>query len=578
MIESAPAGTLRDDAFTLVKAAWRLNPRRLVVQVTLLLLSGVVGGIGLLLLIPIVNAVANPDSTVHIPVLGSVSLGHYPLWSLLLAFVLLAVVQAVVMRSSTINTARMQQEIVDSLRQQAFDAVLAARWSFILQRRRSDIIEVVTLGATRSGLAFQQLLQGSVSLVLALATAVVAIIVAPTVALLAIVGVVLVGALQLRSVKPAHQLGRLFGERNRHLQSVMTDSMDSLRLIRAHNASPVWSQRLTDAFTDARAVQVANAERQATVTAVSSITLAAAAALLVLVAVALGVSPTSLVVILLLLARLTRLVQSLTGTIAILANLLPGVGDLTTLTADARAAVEVTPRASSMRTENVNDSSVPLLEFRDVTFRYPDSDNGVSDISFSVPRGEITALTGHSGAGKSTTADLTLGLLTPQEGTVLADGLPLIESDLSWWRDRVAYVPQETVLIPGTLRDNLVWSARSGVTDAECWQALTQAAATFASELPDGLDTVLGDRGLRLSGGERQRVAIARALLRQPLLLVLDEATSSLDDQMESAVLDLLHDLVPAVTVLVIAHRHTTIDAAAHIVRFERGRVVTESH
>ena len=285
MIESAPAGTLRDDAFTLVKAAWRLNPRRLVVQVTLLLLSGVVGGIGLLLLIPIVNAVANPDSTVHIPVLGSVSLGHYPLWSLLLAFVLLAVVQAVVMRSSTINTARMQQEIVDSLRQQAFDAVLAARWSFILQRRRSDIIEVVTLGATRSGLAFQQLLQGSVSLVLALATAVVAIIVAPTVALLAIVGVVLVGALQLRSVKPAHQLGRLFGERNRHLQSVMTDSMDSLRLIRAHNASPVWSQRLTDAFTDARAVQVANAERQATVTAVSSITLAAAAALLVLVAV-----------------------------------------------------------------------------------------------------------------------------------------------------------------------------------------------------------------------------------------------------------------------------------------------------
>ena len=124
-------GSLRDDALTLVKAAWRLDPRRLVVQVALLLLSGVVGGIGLLLLVPIVNAVANPDSTVHVPVIGTVSLGHFPLWSLLLAFVVLAVVQAVVMRGSAINTARMQQEIVDSLRQQAFDAVLAARWSFI---------------------------------------------------------------------------------------------------------------------------------------------------------------------------------------------------------------------------------------------------------------------------------------------------------------------------------------------------------------------------------------------------------------------------------------------------------------
>ena len=156
-------------------------------------------------------------------------------------------------------------------------------------------------------------------------------------------------------------------------------------------------------------------------------------------------------------------------------------------------------------------------------------------------------------------------------------GEPLMPPDYTWWRTHVAYVPQETVLVPGTLRENLVWSTVADVNDDECWQALDRAAASFARHLPDGLDTLLGDRGVRLSGGERQRVAIARALLRTPALLVLDEATSSLDDATEAAVLDLMKSLVPTVTVLVIAHRRSTIEAADHVVEFDRGRVVQTS-
>jgi ABC-type multidrug transport system fused ATPase/permease subunit len=133
-------------------------------------------------------------------------------------------------------------------------------------------------------------------------------------------------------------------------------------------------------------------------------------------------------------------------------------------------------------------------------------------------------------------------------------------------------VPQETVLLAGTLRDNLVWSVRDEVSDEDCLVALERASAGFVHELPDGLDTLLGDRGVRLSGGERQRVAIARALLRQPDLLVLDEATSSLDDDTEAAVLDTVVGLVPAMTVLVIAHRRSTIELADHVVRIEAGR------
>jgi ABC-type multidrug transport system fused ATPase/permease subunit len=144
---------------------------------------------------------------------------------------------------------------------------------------------------------------------------------------------------------------------------------------------------------------------------------------------------------------------------------------------------------------------------------------------------------------------------------------------LPWWRQRVAYVPQETVLFPGSVRENLAWSARGEIDDDAIWSALRRAAADFAVDLPDGLDTMLGDRGVRLSGGERQRMAIARALLRDPALLVLDEATSALDDETEAEVLATLRNLVPAVTVLVVAHRRSTLEAADQVIRVEDGSV-----
>ncbi len=564
---------LLGDIGTLIGQAWRLDPGRLVLQVILLGLSGFIGGIGLLLLIPIVNSVADPSASITVPFFGAMSLGSIPLSALLGAFVVLTVIQALIMRSSQVNTTRMQQEIVDRMRGDAFDAVLAARWDFILQRRRSDVIEIVTTGAARSGMAFQQLLQGAVTAMLAAVTALVALAVSPAVVGVALLGVVLVASLRLLGVRPSYRLGIMFGERNRHLQSVMADSMDSLRLIRAHDASPVWNRRLTDAFTDAREVQLASTRRQSTVAAVSSVALAAAAAILVLLAVRLNVPATSIVVILLLVARLTAQVQQLATTVNLLATFLPSVTDLTSLAEEARLAAEVPEGSQSTRSIEPPDPSTPLLDFRNVGFRYPNSDNGVQGLTFIVPRGEVTALMGHSGAGKSTTADLALGLLAPSTGELLVDGLALAPADLRWWRHHVAYVPQETVLLPGTLRDNLVWSTPHDITDEQCWSALDRSAATFARDLPEGLDTRLGDRGLRLSGGERQRVAIARALLRDPSLLVLDEATSSLDDETESAVLDLIVHLVPAVTVLVIAHRQSTLEAADHVVRLAHGSV-----
>lgn len=601
-------GSVRGDVGALVATAWRLDRHRVLAQMVLLVVGGVVGGVGLAMLVPIVNAISGPDGAVVLPVVGTLGVGGVALWVLLVAFVALVATGAGIQRTSAVNAARLQQRVVDSLRHDAFAAVLAAQWSFVVGMRRSDVIGVVTLGASRSGLAVSQLITTSVAVVLALATAAIAVVVNPLVAGLAIVGVVVMAAAQATGIRPAHRLGRLLGERNREVQAVVGDSLDSLRLARAHDASGVWVDRLAAAFGGAREVQIANTERMSTVSALTSVGSAAAAATLVGVAVWAGMEPAAIVVIVVLVGRLSGQVSSIVRNLTMLANSLPAVGDITQLTAAARAACEVpdgahsaaehphlgASSAGSSRLLGVSEGA-PLLELRGVHYTYPSvpyrpvagwrdaatsvtPTGGVSGVDLVVRRGRVTALTGPSGAGKSTTADLALGLLRPDAGEVLVGGRPLGPGDLAWWRSHVAYVPQESLLLSGTLRDNLVWSTPRVVSDEECRDALVQAAAHFVDRLPDGLDTWLGDRGVRLSGGERQRVAIARALLRRPALLVLDEATSSLDDDTEAEVLDTIGSLVPAVTVLVIAHRRTTLALADEVVRLPLGAPDVQPH
>jgi ATP-binding cassette subfamily C protein len=567
------ATSARGDITMLVATAWALNRGRVLLQMMLLVFSGLLGGVGLLLLVPIVNSVADTSDSIRVPVIGSLDVGSLPLWSLLAVFVGVVAVQALISRTAAVNTVRLQQGIVDRLRHDAFEAILAARWSFVLQMRRSDIVQVVTEGAGRSGMAVSLLLTTAVALVLATATAVVALLVAPGVAAIAIVAVVVLALAQASGIRPARRLGRVFNERSRELQAVVTDSLDSLRLVRAHDASRLWIDRLADAFSNTRQVQLDNTERITTITALSSVGTAAAASMLVLISTWADVPPASIVVIVVLIGRLSGQVQSLVRSATQLANSLPAVGDIVELTNDARAARETTvDDGPTVRRQLPDDPAIPMLEFRDVTFHYVTSGGGVSGLDLIVPRGCITAIAGPSGAGKSTIADLALGLLQPDSGQLLVGGDVLLAQDLPWWRNHVAYVPQETVLLAGTLRDNLVWSVPRKVDDADCLAALERAAAKFVKALPDGLDSLLGDRGVRLSGGERQRVAIARALLREPTLLVLDEATSSLDDDTEAAVLDTIAALVPTMTVLVIAHRRSTLDMAQHVVRIEAGR------
>lgn len=216
------------------------------------------------------------------------------------------------------------------------------------------------------------------------------------------------------------------------------------------------------------------------------------------------------------------------------------------------------------------------IAFDHVTFRYPTRPevSALNDFTLSVAPGETVAVVGPSGAGKSTLFQLVQRFYDPEAGEVRVDGVPLPQADPAQVRARMAMVPQETVIFAASARDNLRYG-RWDATEEQIWQAAEAAnAAEFLRELPQGLDTFLGEDGARLSGGQRQRLAIARALLRDAPILLLDEATSALDAESERLVQDALERLMQGRTTLVIAHRLATVRAAQRIIVMDEGRIV----
>ena len=216
------------------------------------------------------------------------------------------------------------------------------------------------------------------------------------------------------------------------------------------------------------------------------------------------------------------------------------------------------------------------VAFENIGFSYPSrSDVPVlNDVSFSIEAGKQMAFVGTSGAGKSTIASLMLGFYYPTSGRVLFDGIPMDKISIGELRTQIAYVPQDILLFGGTIRENIAYG-RPGASHEEITEAAQKAfAMEFIEHFPEKFETVVGERGVKLSGGQRQRIAIARAILRDPAILILDEATSSLDSASESIVQSALDNLMKGRTSIVIAHRLSTIRNADNIYVLDKGKII----
>ena len=214
-----------------------------------------------------------------------------------------------------------------------------------------------------------------------------------------------------------------------------------------------------------------------------------------------------------------------------------------------------------------------------ITYAYPNTDTNVlEDANCIIPKGKTVAFIGSSGAGKTTMADIILGLLAPQRGKILVDNIDVFKN-LTMWHHQIGYIPQVIYLSDDTIRNNIAFGIHEDQIDEEAVKTALKKAqlAEFVDTLPDGLDTIVGDRGVRLSGGQRQRIGIARALYHDPEILVLDEATSALDNETETAVMEAIETLQGSKTMFIIAHRLTTIQNADIIYEVGDGKVTERS-
>lgn len=218
------------------------------------------------------------------------------------------------------------------------------------------------------------------------------------------------------------------------------------------------------------------------------------------------------------------------------------------------------------------------IRLKNIRYHYPRSEEQVLDqAEMRIPVGKSVGIVGVSGAGKTTTVDIMLGLLTPQEGQVLVDGVDAMEC-YEEWVSHIGYIPQSIFLMDDTIRANVAFGVEPEMqSDEQVWHALEEAQlAEFIRSLPAGLDTRIGERGVRLSGGQRQRVGIARALYHDPEILVFDEATSSLDNETEAAIMESINRLHGKKTLVIIAHRLQTIEGCDMVYRVEGGKITQE--
>ena len=381
----------------------------------------------------------------------------------------------------------------------------------------------------------------------------------------------LIGALQpiLKKLRKRHRrLSNEYGE----MTSIVAEAVSGIRLVKATGAEPHESLRFTDA-----SGRYAKAMTRVSALGVLSqpLTEVAGTAIAVLV---LWIGARQVLV-----DRTMNGADLITFLVIVLRMLQP-LKQISQVPATAQASMASAERLFEVLDETTEASAdrgtrdVTTLndgvQFDAVSFTYGD-DAVLTDVTFDAPKGEIVALVGASGAGKSTLVDLVPRFNAPTSGRILLDGVDLQNIRLTSLRKLTGIVSQDTVLFNDTVRANIAFGAPGVYTQAQVESAARAANAhQFITELPQRYDTVLGERGTRLSGGQRQRIAIARALLSDPPILILDEATSSLDTESERLVQEAIDRLLTGRTVFVIAHRLSTVEHAQQILVLDRGRIV----
>lgn len=493
------------------------------------------------------------------------------LGSVLIVFVLLAATRALARRVESRLVASVREDLVSAYRRRIYHAMSAAEWRFLVTRTPSEFAVALTSEIGRVGAAVTQITDLAVAIMVSAVYLALAVRLSAPMAALVIGSALLLGWSVRGSLKRAAAIGGRGAQTRGQLHAAIAEHVASLKTARTVGALPRHAEAFAALTRASHAVGIETSSGETDLQQHLELGSTILLAVIVYVSAAiLHVPPPLLLVLLFVFARLMPRLVNIYRLLQGLAMALPVVDGVHRLEQECLAAQE--PPISRQR----DVTFVHQLQCDDVSFAYAGRRGAaaIQHLDLTINAGCTTAIVGASGAGKTTAADLLMGLLSPTSGSLLVDGEPLGPDAMESWRRQISYVPQDTFLLNDTVRANLLW-AQPGASDDDLWNALAMAAAdTFVEDLPRGLDTVIGERGVQLSGGERQRLSIARALLRRPRVLLLDEATSSLDVENERRIQDAIERLHHRLTIIIITHRLSTIRNADVIHVMDGGRLV----
>ncbi len=558
--------------FAVLVEVARLNPMRVVGSVAALVVVALLEGISVVTLLPLLTVVlgkSGPDQHGINEVFENAITwtGFKPsLEAFLILLVVVVLLKTALNMVATLQIARAQADTIADLRTRLLRGFLNARWQYFVSQPTGKLANGLGLEAQRAGALYAELCDVLSSTFQVAVYAGAAVLVSWQVTASALAVGLLMFVVLHGLMKKARHASQQTTEVMSSFNTRLIDSLNGIKPLKAMGVVRRLEPLLNFEIEGLRvATTRALFLKQTLMAAQEAVRIVAIAVMIYVVIRFAGQPIEALAVITVLFMRTLTVIGGFQkGWYSVAISEVP------------YAHVKTMASTAEAQEEHGGGTRIPTLDrgirFENVSFSYGDSDV-LKSIDLHIPAGRFTCVLGSSGAGKTTLLDLAIGLIQPTAGRLLLDDQPLQEVDRDAWRHSIGYVPQEIFLFHDTLLCNVTLGDPAlTATDAE--RALRSAGAWgFVEKLPDGINTIVGERGGRLSGGERQRISIARALVRNPKLLILDEATSALDMVTEAEIAGQLRMLTPAVTLLAITHRPTLVDHADTTLRIENGRL-----
>jgi len=555
----------------------RLMPEKSVFVLVLMVIVSLTEGIGLLLLVPLLQLVGlDVQQGALGQIAGYISLffsyiGIKPtLGIVLVIYVIIISVNALFYKLQATKSSEIQYEFAAYLRKRLFNSVTGSNWLFFTQKRSSDFAHALTYEIERIGVGINQFLSLIASIFVLAVYLIFALELSGLITgLIFLVGIILLLLLKRRT-SYAQRSGEALSDTSKNMYSSTIQHLDGMKTIKSFNMEEKNIETFGNAADSVAGKYIDAVNSYADVKFLFDVGSVIVLSIIVFILISfINLSIAELLILLFLFVRMIPLFSIIQRSYQYFINMIPAFVTIMDLEKECEKASEPKLKTGKMELHD-------KIKFENVSFSYDSSDESFSlkNLNLTIKAGQTTAAVGLSGAGKSTIADMVMGLINPANGCILIDNNVLSEDNISAWRSQIGYVAQETFLFNDTVRNNLLL-AKPGASEKEIMAVLKQASADeFVLELPEGLDTLIGDRGVLLSGGERQRLALARALLREPSLLILDEATSNLDSKNEKKIMGSIEKLHGNITILVIAHRLSTIRSADRIYLIENGNLI----